>query len=502
MSRLGSIRFREPADYSDLVRGLFAVLFAVNVYRAWTQSITCDEAYSQSLYLTGSWSQLFSSYDACHHILHTMLCKVSVQWFGLSEFTLRLPSLLAGSFYLITVYRLARHIFGKGLQFLLAAGLLSLNPLVLDFLSAARGYGLASALFLWALYQVLLYTGGDQDASRIYKAGLGLGLSVAANLTLLAPGTALAVMVLLILGRERRVSEAIDSFVVPGIVTSFVTVILPLSKAHRTDFYAGMSSLGQSLWSLVLFSLYHHPMDGRLSAILPPRNFWLAFFASVLVPAVLLAAGVACLVILYRWMRHGDIAAFDGPSRCLLVGGGSLLLAVLLLVALHAVFKTPYPGGRTGLYLIPLFTLVGLALPASLAYRRGAFLVGGGPLWVVGLACLGHYLVHFQVTHYGEWRCDAATKKIVQLLRNRHGQRPTANASAGVSWVLEPGLNFYRRLYGLGWLEPLIREIPDADHDYYVLLDVDAPLIRKRGLKVLYSDRFAGVSLAERVDSR
>ena len=118
---------------------LLLALFSVNVYRAWTQSITIDEAFAESLFLNGRLELLFTSYDACHHVLHTILSKLSVLLFGLSEHTLRIPSLLGGLLYLITVYRLARHVFGEGRQFLLAVALLSLNPLVLDFMSAARG---------------------------------------------------------------------------------------------------------------------------------------------------------------------------------------------------------------------------------------------------------------------------------------------------------------------------------------------------------------------------
>ena len=66
----------------------------------------------------------------------------------------------------------------------LAVALLTLNPLVLDFLVAARGYGIALALFTYAL--VLLVRWGQNEKDRrpasLVKAGIALGLSVAANL--------------------------------------------------------------------------------------------------------------------------------------------------------------------------------------------------------------------------------------------------------------------------------------------------------------------------------
>ncbi len=483
--------------YRRIALGILLVLFAMNVYRAATQSITTDEAYAHNLFLTGFWQQVFDSYDACHHVLHTILCKLSIQLFGLSEFTLRIPSLLGGLLLLVTIYRLARHVFGEGLQLLLAVALASLNPLVLDYMSAARGYGMGLALFLWALYQVLLYTGGDARTSRIYRAGIGLGLAVAANLTLLVPGTALALIFLLFLVRERRLAESIDAFIVPGIVTAFVIVILPLTKAHRDSFYVGVPVLADTLKNLVAFSLYHHPLSDRLFALLPPPEFWYAAYAYLIAPAILAAAAVAFLLILLRWWRQRGFTGLDAPSRFLLTGGGTLVLAIPLLVALHETLNVAYPASRTGLYLIPLFTLVALALPASLSGRRPAFLVAGLPIWLVGLVSLAHYLVHLQVNHYGEWRFEADTEKIVGLIRERHEQRPAARVRVGNSWLYEPSLNFYRRRYGLTWMEPPTRQGPDGDYDFYVLLDEDATLIKKRGLRVLYSDRFAGVSLAE-----
>ncbi len=80
------------------------VRFAVCCYRAAHQSLVIDEALTFSRYVKGPWSSIWSEdYDANNHILYSFLAKMSVPVFGLSEFTLRLPSLLAG-FFLFSVY--------------------------------------------------------------------------------------------------------------------------------------------------------------------------------------------------------------------------------------------------------------------------------------------------------------------------------------------------------------------------------------------------------------
>ena len=487
-------------------------VLSTNVFRAWTQSITHDEAFFQNLLLTGSLSRLFDSYDAGHHILHTILCKISISLFGLSEFTLRLPSLLGGLLCLVTFFRLSRRLFGDGPLFLLSFSLLALNPQVLDYMSAARGYGLALALFLWALYQMLEHVyaasgpgGGLLDSSRIYKAGIALALSVASNLTLLVPATALALIFLSVLVADgamggdpraaRRLSSAIDSFVVPGVVTAFVIVILPLTKAHRGSFYVGRPSLAESMANLVAASFSHHPLSGRLTAILPLTGFLNLTFVKVLVPAVFAATILGCMVALCRWVRRRSFRDLEVAGQFLLLCGGSMLFAVGLLVAANRVFQVLYPQGRTGLYLTPLFALTALTLWVGIRKYRVLSFLTELPLAAIAVLCLVQFMAEFQVTRYSEWSFDAATKRIVQLIRERQAKQPRSSVRVGNSWLLEPSLNFYRRLYKLDWMQPMTRETPDRGYDYYVFIEQDTPLIEKLGLTALYVDAGCGTSL-------
>ena len=104
---------------------------------------------------------------------------------------MRLPTVLAGAWFFWTVFRLCGLIFGDGWLFLLGCAALTLNPILLDFLVAARGYGLAMAGLFWALYQMLCWfqdrSNGAAEKSlhkRLWKAALGCAIAVAANLTL------------------------------------------------------------------------------------------------------------------------------------------------------------------------------------------------------------------------------------------------------------------------------------------------------------------------------
>jgi hypothetical protein len=488
---------------------LLSVVFLVSVYRAWTQSITIDEAFMYNRFLAGSFSRLFGDYDASNHVLYAILAKLSIACFGLTEFTLRLPSLLGGALYLLAVYRLSRRLLGEGPLFLISVALLSLNPHMLDFMSAARGYGLGLALFLWSLYQALLYVdskSGPPGRSRLYQAGVGLALSVAANLTLLPPAAGLAIILTALLlfdkdlGGAAAVKDrfwlAVHGFAFPGVVVAFVLLVLPLSSARLDDFYIGEPALEKSLESLAMITLFHHPLPARVAGALPSVDFWFRVL-KVLAPFALAVAAAACFAALVRWRQRGD-RPLGATWWFLLLGGGSLLVSLIFLVVLHHVAGRLYPYMRTGLYLVPLFLMTTMALWSLTRRHRVAAIVTGLPLGALAALCLTHFLANFQWTHYGEWRFDQSTKKIVQLIRAREGPSPRGKVRVGITWLLEPSVNFYRKRYRLDWMREATREGAGGDFDYYLLLPEDAPLVAKLGLSVIHSDDASGAILAVR----
>jgi hypothetical protein len=88
----------------------FALLFALLrtgwcAYRAATQSIVHDEAYSFFKFIDGPWSNLWTPlYDAGNHVLYLALAKLSVDFLGVSELSLRLPSVLAGLAMMLGIF--------------------------------------------------------------------------------------------------------------------------------------------------------------------------------------------------------------------------------------------------------------------------------------------------------------------------------------------------------------------------------------------------------------
>jgi uncharacterized membrane protein len=469
-----------------LARWLLLFLLAVNVYRAATQSITTDEAFTYARSVLTPIPELWQSYDANDHVLHTFLCKASVKLFGTSEFTLRIPSLLGGVLLLVSALRLCRLLFGDGWYMLTAFALIALNPFVLDYCSIARGYGMATAFLLFSLDQLLRYLEGPFVSWRLYSAGIGLALGVAANLTVLAPGFALVLVFTGIhLGeaaRQRnwpqvraRFDHIVDQMAVPCVVVTVALLLGPLLPARREHFYAGAKTLHDSLESFNYACLW------RVKNLLentplhyPVENFWLG--VSLVLPGVILAAGVVTA------LRYRERAGMLLTGLCVCSAG--------LLLALHWVLGVPLPERRTGLYLVPLFTL----LAAQAVFRA--------PRWVQGIAASGvalvlaQFLLSWNVRVYDEWLMDAGNRDLALYLRS-HAPPPGRKLKFGGTFPLYQGAQFYSHLYHMDWLEfPPPKLSPDDDYDIYFLDEKDHSLIEKRHLTLRYLQPFSKVAIA------
>src|SRR5262249_20159660 len=93
---------RSVSRETRLVLALAVVRLAFRAYRAAHQSLTVDEAFSHSRFLTNYWA-IWGPYDANNHVLFSILAKLSIDLFGLSEFSLRLPTLIGGFFMTLGV---------------------------------------------------------------------------------------------------------------------------------------------------------------------------------------------------------------------------------------------------------------------------------------------------------------------------------------------------------------------------------------------------------------
>lgn len=435
---------------------LLAVLGLVNVYRAWTQSITYDEAVTYDAFVVGPMSHAFTGYNANNHVLFTILAKVTTGAFGTSELALRLPSVVAGAVYLGVLFFLCRLLFGSGAVFALAASALALNPLILDFLSAARGYGVALALFMVAFHQVAVILARDSSdgAARTYRwvgVSLALGGSVCANLGFLFPAVGLGLTALMLaafgtLGADlasvwRFVRTTVVPLCGPGPLTAAALLVVPLRLAERYHFTYGAARLSDTVASLVQRSVRHHlsgwPTD-TLTAMVANVE------AELLVPLALIALVVATGVVATRVVRARSLASLTLQNRCLLLLAGTLSVTLVQLFAAHRLWDVPYPLDRTGLYFVPIFTLA-LALLAENAaiWRRGSTVVRRFSIVVLCLF-VSQFVTQFNVTQYAMWSYDSGSRTLYEIVARWSEPDRGTSFKIAASLLLRPSANHYR----------------------------------------------------------
>ena len=450
----------EPTSTASIrtARWLLGGLLAVNLYRAMTQSVTPGEAWNYYRFIAPGWTEALSRFDINNHVLNTLLVRISTACFHLTELSLRLPGLLAGALYLWVVWRMARRWFGGGLAFLAVVGLMTLNPLVVDALSEARGYGLALAFWMWAL-ELILESVESFSGSKLNLAAMFLGLSVAASLAFLAPAVALLAVFLAWTGWARARGRAL---VAVFFLTAFILLVIPINHAVWKTLAIGATSLRQTINEIIALSI-----GTSLKVVGAAARLGLALAA---------VAGMAAVV---RYWRRPDraLAAFSG---------GTLALTLALLMAAHRWLHTPFPQ-EGAIYLIPLTVLSVTAIILKWKHKAAqvAFLVAAAVL-------LTRYAAEFPFGMYSAGRQFSGARTLAKTLRGKAGHRAVR---IGVSPAVEPILNYYRIRYGQGNWQSIERGPLTGTYDYYVLTPDDAALIEERHLHVMYRD--AGLTLAQ-----
>ena len=460
--------------WTRLTTLLLAAAGAFHLHRAWSLAVTTDEAFTAIAFASPPWLEILTTYDANHHILHSLLCKLSLSLFGWNQLALRLPSLLACLLFLVIAHRLARRLFPDSpLQLVLCAWLV-FHPALYDWFSLARGYSLALAFLLAALYEL------SGPLPTLTRASIFLGLSAASNFVFAIPAACVA----LAWTSARKSWTRLPSLAVPGAALALLITAIPLSRADGSNFYYGAPNLLESLRSL--FGIPH-----------------LDFISYVLIAAVPLTLAAAL------WFSRRD--------ETLRYLAFSFALCLLAVAALRLA-GIPYPYGRTGAYLTLLWILTALSLACPLesasiarhlavlvqtdknlqmnelgdqnetkAVAKGANsftkrllaltsrfrvanlfkrfpmksnlykqlvnnnlgknsstetqMIGGNWLWALLIAPAALFAFTIPTGYYAPWQYDAGNRAVVDHLLH---STPAASSIAA-SPALVPGLEFYRR---------------------------------------------------------
>jgi hypothetical protein len=435
--------------------------FIVACYRAAHQSIVVDEATTYNRFVSGPWRKLFGRYDANNHTLSSVLVKLSVTLGGLSEFTLRLPSLIAGFLLVVGVFWILKRVQSWPLRWA-AFAVVCLCPMLLDFSIMARGYSISLAFFVWALYFCL--------EQRYLPAGFLLGLAIAANLTILFPVLALFIVVALL---ERR-KVLLLNLIVPALLLAASITGPSLRRAHREDFYIGYAEFRHAVVSFVATTLYATDRMG----ILGVRGYAILGFAYFALPVFFVLVAMAAL-------RTRD--------QRLLIPFLTLVIALGGIVVAHWWLGLNYPADRTCLYFI-ILAAISWAVAADSFKNR--YVQGFGLLALIVIAI--QFSTQLQTRFFEFWLVEADDKLIAGMIQQATAGKPENSVSLSASWMHQPSLEFYRRYLHIKALKPVERHDPAplTGFDFYLLSWGDVDRAKDAHLRTIFEDPESQVILA------
>ena len=461
------------------------LVFLYTLVRAWTVSISHDEALTYLHHVRGSWLEIlrFSGpFPSNNHLLNTLLIKGLVRLFGLSELVMRLPALLGHGLYLVGMYKIAR-LVGTPRMLLGILGLVTLQPYMLDLFSCARGYALGLGCMSLGVYYFLSLVNGPSATTNPRSIALAcwfLALATLANLSFLHLYLAMALFFILLECVRWRKGRFMTSLKIlgPSVFSSSLCLLgiytIPIRTLieRRELYYGGEHGFwGSTVSSLIEVSLYG----------LGPANLLVPILESL----ILVVWIFACLYLARQWIRN---RTFESKERSLFFLMSLITLCVFVMEAQWYLLGTKFVIGRTAIYFSPLFFLFLVLLWSvgrSSRHERLKRWIDVAVV-VVLLVVSAHFLRSMNVRYFHEWRYDASTKAAMQEIKRRHtGQSLEANEkSIGLHWLFEPSVNYYRVRYDLPFLQQAHRGGPFDRFDYYYLFDRDGPDLRDRRIRM------------------
>lgn len=437
---------------------LTGIIFLYILTRAFRLGITHDEALSYTI-LLGDTGRLWT---ANNHWLNTLLSWPLAWMSNYAIWALRLPNVLSFLVYAYFVFLLTGSGKGKWMALLPAWFLLLGNHYFLELFGLFRGYGLALAGCAGAMYYAKqVREKGELKYFRKFQ--LFALITLYANYAFLYPVLGMTAILIVHFWAQGNTFQGLRNrfqylflFSLPALYN------LHLLKSREELYFGGeIGILQDTLNSVIRYSFQFelHPMQSTLLQIA--------------------LAGLGVIAGLQLFYSKSQSL----PSQ---VGYFCLLLPIVL----HFLVGMKYPMERSVVYITLLLGLVSYqwleSPPASkLSLKSIALFL---PILVFTLATLygSWYRMNDRYAstwYYDEHNLDALKK--IEAMNSRHKE-----ISIGISWVLEPSLNYYKKQQELDWLNPVNRNSPHTGgYDFYFVLEEDtAEIPDKSRLLHFYSD--------------
>lgn len=474
-----------PRTSRWILFGLGLILLAYTVARAILVSFTWDESWTFIHHVLPRmyFQEAHDKMGGNHHLLNVWGMIAAHKLFGSSELALRLPNLLAHALYLYATARIA--LMARTTVVAVAAFLLlNLHPYLLDFFSLARGYGLACAWMMVALWRMACYHREGGGMRRLVLAASAAMLSAMSHVIM--------VNFLLAFGLGFLLSWAVQAWcgrrsmpwrqvaALAFIAAIGLAVVLPnaLSLSSGGSLNFGCDRFwGCMVDSLGMKFLYHHPYTTSISTMM----------AMILASVV-----IVCVVVLLHARKDGWLDQL-GPMAFASV----VLLACLIAFALQQWwFDVPLPRSRTALFLVPLLFFI--PVQGLVAWPAGSRI----PMVMACAGCIP-LLVHqwrsANLTYAVEWKPEGEVARMLQMIQQDHAPiaelRPIVTLASGFESA--GCVPYYRAKDSLQWLNVRPREFPQPfeQSDYYIVEYDGYDRVDTLNWELLYYSEPTGTSL-------
>lgn len=339
--------------YNRISGILFLFLLIYFILRAWIVEPIHDEAATFLHFIEPGhiWDDQ-ALLDANNHLLNSYIGRMFYNLFGMHFFLFRLTSLLAFIVYFIYTRKLTKAIDSGFWGFLIFLALNTI-PWITDYFSYTRGYGMAIAFFIAALFYLWQFS-QQHTWKNLTLVFLFLLLCVASNLTYLVSClliTGICGMIWLIdfkkIAGRTKILQLLTTGIFLCLLYPFIRFGLDLKEAGAL-YYGSLDGLwwvtGKTLSAYVLF------YDGD----------WLRY--------VYLMAGIAVAIIALARLRKLNWKVwFKQPF---VQWGFILVMNLAAILFLAKVLKVNYPEDRAAMYMVPLSILTVGAIFAKITYGR------------------------------------------------------------------------------------------------------------------------------------
>jgi hypothetical protein len=477
-----------------LLTAIFAVAWAIA--RAALQSLTIDEADTYLFFGSRELAMVWHP-SSNNHVLNSLLMWITTHFFGTAGVTVRAPALLGAILYTGVCYFLCRTITNRFSLCLPLLICLTYNPLIMDFMVAGRGYGLADALLVTAIAIPVWHhlNEGISLSLTCMLASLALGLSFASSFSFAFVDLAafMAIFVWAIRRPDNTSRARIASCcVLPGLLTAALLCGYPLAHWRNDDSLGmGARSLGDSLHTIIKDSMFQLTPQLMHSGLYTAMNFLKPLLLPVLV--ILCLCQLVVTHLDGSWLRDAR-ERWRGRFGAALVGIAALSLAMhwLAFRAIHL----PLPLGRKAIYLIPLLTLsAGVLAAGPVRSSTSRWLRQGMTSVFICLAC--YFLLCLRLSYFEEWQWDADVKDVYSALAKYNHKFGIADV--GTSWFYVSSLNFYRVASGSETFPEFMAGLPQLPEGKaaYVLNGVfDREFLEKEKLVIIYHGKMTDVVIA------